>query len=60
MSDLYQVNNCDLEEECNPSDLYKNPMKDFIKDGEVPSEEAEKDLSQRRQPVKLDEKKSFP
>ena len=50
----------DLEEECNPSDLYKNPMKDFIKDGEVPSEEAEKDLSQRRQPVKPDEKKNFP
>ena len=35
----------DLEEECNPADLYKNPMKDFIKDGEIPSEEIEKDLS---------------
>lgn len=50
----------DLEEECNPSDLYKNPMKNYIKDGEVPSDEAEKDLSQRRQPIKIEENKNLP
>lgn len=34
----------DLEEESNPSDLTKSHLKDFIKDGELPDEEAEKDL----------------
>lgn len=49
----------DLEEEINPSDLYKNPMKDFIKDSEIPSEDVEKDLALRRKPVTADEKKCF-
>ena len=52
----------DLEEECNPSDLAKNPLRNYIKDGEVPDDEAECDLLMRRsQPAsKTVVKNTFP